>query len=160
MAGTKRQLQITFRTTALDLTARRRLSSTPSDTLTARIRRRDFHSTTRKSITEDVAHVVPNLVCVEVVAEDCLAHIGLEKAAFEWADLQCDAAREFVAAETLAIGSVLGDGLLVADAAPNRPEVDGLVALIRHDCATERLSARCERKRCESESSKQHSRQM
>jgi hypothetical protein len=78
LVGTKCQLKIRLSSTVLDLTTSGRLSIRPHDALTRWIRRLEGHGTSRKAVTENVAHIVPDLVDVEVVREDRLADVWLE----------------------------------------------------------------------------------
>lgn len=160
MSSTECQLQISVGLAIFHLTAHRRLSRPPRDALAARVRRRDLHRAARESIAKDVAHVVPDLVGVEVVCEDGLADIGFEDAVFDRADLQRNAAGDGIATEGLAVGSVFGNGVLGADAAADGPQVDGLVALVCDDCAADGLCAGCEGEGSDSESGEQHDRQL
>jgi hypothetical protein len=141
MPRTERQLHIRLRPTTLNLTTRWRLSRAPRDTFTRRIRRRNLQRAPGEPVTKHVAHVVPHLTRIETVCKNGLTNIRFEEAAFNGADLQCDATRRRVSVKDLAVGSVFCDDFLLADAAADRPEVDWLVALVRHDCATDSLGA-------------------
>lgn len=156
MTRAERQLQIPIRSTTLDLTAAWRLPRSPRDTLTARVGRRDLHCPAGESIAEDVAHVVPDLVRVEIVREDRLADVRLEDAVFDGADFQGNATGSGIAVEDLAVRSVFGDGVLRADAAAYRPEVNRFVALVCHDCATDSFRANDEREGGNSERIEKH----
>jgi hypothetical protein len=85
------QLQICLRLTSLDLAACRRLAISPGDAFTTRVGRANLHGPSRKAVAKHVTHIVPHLILVEIVGENCLADIWLEKAAFDWADFERDA---------------------------------------------------------------------
>jgi len=83
MVRAKRQLQIRVGFAALDLTATSWFSTIPIDALAGWILGLERHGSACKPVAEDVAHVIPDLVDVEVVGEDGLADIGFEDAAFD-----------------------------------------------------------------------------
>jgi hypothetical protein len=156
LARTKRQLQIRISPTILDLATRRRLPRTPDNTLTSRIRRLERQSPSGEAVAEDIAHIVPDAVAVEVVRKDCLADIRLEDSAFDGGDLERDTAGSGIPDERLAVRCVRVDDVLVAYGAADGPEVYGLGALVGHDCATSRVDAcnessnsECVEKHCE-----------
>jgi hypothetical protein len=156
MPRTKRHLHIRIGPTSPHLSPRRRLSSTPHDAPTTAITRRNLHRTTRKPITKHIAHIVPNLIAIKTVRENGLANVWLEEPAFDGADFQCDAAGCWVGMEDLGIGGVFCNGVLFADTAADRPEVDGVVALVCYDCATESLGTGGEGEGSECESMEKH----
>jgi hypothetical protein len=156
MPRTKGQLHIRIRPTSPHLTPRGRLSSFPRDALATTIRRCNLHRTTRKPITKHIAHIIPNLVAIKTVRENGLANIWLEEPAFDGADFECDATGCWIGMEDLSIGSVFCNGVLLADTAADGPEVDGLVALVYYDCATEGLGAGGEGEGSECESMEKH----
>lgn len=139
MIRAESQLQIRIRLAILDLTPRRRLSPAPRNALAAAIRRLDGHRASREAVAKDIAHVVPDLVDIEIVGENRLADIGLENSALNGGYLQRNTARHGVASERLAVRSILCNGVLRADAAADGPEVDGFIALVRYDCAADSL---------------------
>jgi hypothetical protein len=93
MISAKRQLQIRRRLASLHLAPRPWLPSIPIDTLTIRIARLHSHRAPRKPISEEITHVVPDLIeVIEVVCEDGLADVGLKDAALSVGELEGDAA--------------------------------------------------------------------
>jgi hypothetical protein len=127
---TKRQLQIRLCPANLDLTACRWCPCIPHNTLTGTVRRLKRQRLSGKAVAEDVAHVVPDLVDVEVVCEDGLADVGFGDSAFNGRDLEGDATGLGVSAEGLAVGLFGVDGVLLAHAAADGPEVDWFGALV------------------------------
>lgn len=132
---TEAQLQIRIRLTRFNLAARRLFPKRKHDTLTTGITRLDRQRPPRKPITKYVRQIVPDLSTIEIVTEDRLADVGLEKAVGDGRDFECDAPGLRVAVENFAVGGVFGDGDLGSDAAADRPQVDSLVAVIGYDCA-------------------------
>jgi hypothetical protein len=131
MISAKRQLQIRRRLASLHMAPSPRLPSIPTNTLTIRIARLNRHRAPCKPISEEITHVVPDLVeIIEVVCEDGLADVGLEDATLGVRELQRDAAGRGIAVEDFAVGAVFCDGLLGSDGATDRPEVYGSVTLI------------------------------
>jgi hypothetical protein len=113
MISAKRQLQIRRRLASLHLAPRPWLPSIPIDTLTIRIARLHSHRAPRKPISEEITHVVPDLIeVIEVVCEDGLADVGLKDAALSVGELEGDAAGNRVATQGLTVGAVFFDGLL------------------------------------------------
>jgi hypothetical protein len=156
MPRAESQLQVRVRLTTLDLAACKLFPRAPGNTVAARVRWGNLHRATGETIPKNVAHVVPDLVDIEVVRKVRLADVRLEDAAFDRADLEDDAAGHRVAMEHFAVGRVFRDGVLGADAATYGPEIDRLVALIGHDSATDGLSAGNKGKRSDSEGAKNH----
>jgi hypothetical protein len=161
MISAKRQLQIRRRLASLHLAPRPRLPSIPIDTLTIRIARLHSHRAPRKPISEEITHVVPDLIeVIEVVCEDGLADVGFRDAALGVGELERDTAGSGIAVEDLAVGGVFFDGLLGTDGAANGPEVYGFVTLIGHHGAAH--SWRCGdgkgagEEKCESEIIEEH----
>lgn len=136
-AETQRQIRIGL--AILDLAACRRLAPWPADILTAGIRGLDSESAAIESVPEHVRHVVPDGISVQIVAEDCLADIGLENAILDSCDLEGNSSGRGVAMERLAVRLVLADDDLVADATTHGPKINGLVALVGDDCTANRL---------------------
>ena len=155
MVRAKSQLQIRIRLTILNLTPRGRLPRPPRNSITARIRRRNLHRPPRKPISKDIAHVIPNLIDIEVIREDGLADVRLENAAFDVGNLERDPPRHRVAAESLTVRRILGDCVLRADTTADGPEIDGFVALVGYYCAADCLRAGNERG--ESDGGEEHS---
>lgn len=154
MVRAKRQFQICICLAILNLATGRRLARVPSNAVAARVRGCDFQGSTSKTIAEDVAHVVPDLIDVEIVCEDKLADVRFEDTVLDIGDLERDAAGCWIAVENLTVGSVFGNRLLGANATTDRPEVDGFVALVGHNRAANGLHTSDERD--ESDGVKEH----
>jgi hypothetical protein len=148
MPRAKSQLQIRIRLAALHLASRRLLARPPSNTLAGRISWRNLHRATCKSIPEDIAHVVPNLVNVEIVREIRLADVWLENAAFHRAYLERDTTRDRVAVEGLTVRRVFGDDILRANATAYGPEIKWFIALVCYDRATDSMRTNSEGDGC------------
>lgn len=141
MVRAKSQLQIRIGLAIPDLATTSRLSAVPIDTLAGRVLGLERHGSASKPVAEDIAHVVPDLVRVEIVGEDGLADVGFEDAAFDGGHLEGNPAGLGVFGECFAVGLVFGNDFLIADAAADRPEVDGSIALVGHDGAVDGLGA-------------------
>lgn len=83
----ERQHQIRIRLAVFYLTPGRRLSPRPADTRTAGVARLHREGSSIKAIAKHIGHIIPDSVSVEVIAEDCLADVGLENAVLNWCDL-------------------------------------------------------------------------
>lgn len=154
MIRAKRQLQIRIGLAIPDLAATSRLSAVPIDTLAGRVLGLERHGSASKPVAEDIAHVVPDLIGVEIVGEDGLADVRFEDAAFDGGHLEGNSTGLGIFVEGFAVGLVFGNDFLVGDAAADRPEVDGSIALVGHDGAADGLGASDEGD--ESESVEEH----
>lgn len=133
MSRAKGQFQIRARNAILDLTSRRRFARSPGNALTRRVGRFDRQGAAGEAIAKQIAHVVPDLISVEIIRKDGLADVWFEDAVFHGRDFECDPARRGVAVEHFAVGSVFGELVGGPDGAADGPEVDGLVALVGYD---------------------------
>lgn len=142
----KRQGQVTAGPAHLDRAPSGLLSICPNNVLTRSIARLQRHCASGKSITKDIAHVVPDLLAIKIVGENSLADIRLEDAILNRRNLERDAPGLRVAPECLAVGRRRRDLLLRSDTSAYRPEVNSLRTLITHDCATDGVDVRQEKR--------------
>lgn len=143
-SSAKRQRQVAISTTHFDRAPSGLLSVSPNNLLTRFITRLQRHGASCKAITEDVAHVIPDVFAVEIVCKDGLAHIRLEDTIFDRRDLNGNTTGQRVTPEGLAVGGGWGNSMLWADASTYRPEVDGTRAFIADDGTTDSMDCRKE----------------
>lgn len=87
MSRTECQLEIRLPLTFPHLASRRRLASRPQNILTPSFTWLKRQCSSCKSIAKNGAHVVPDVIVVDVVGEDMLATVGREDAVGIGSDL-------------------------------------------------------------------------
>lgn len=139
MSSAEGQLQVRLSLAALHLAACRRDTLAPRNALAGRIRGLNDHSPSSESIPENIAHIVPDRLAIQVVREYRLADVWLEEPVLHGGDLDGNATRLWIAMELLAVGLIKSERDLRSDLAADRPEIDGGVALVGDDGTADSL---------------------